>query len=85
MGFAELLTARLAELTLTQADLARHLTTNGIPTTKQSVHAWASGETRPEGWKRHAIYDYLGLTRTERATWTEALLEKRDGSPKDLA
>src|SRR5688500_17367391 len=78
MRFARLLTDRLQALDMTQVQLATHLTDRGIPTTKQSVHAWCTGETRPETWKRNTLYDVLAVPLAERADWTEALLARRD-------
>lgn len=78
-SFAELLTSRLAELGMTQVALASILSeTKGIPTTKQAVNGWCTGDTRPETWKRTAIYDVLAVPLADRAAWTDALLAKRE-------
>lgn len=82
--FDKLLSARLTELGLTQPDLAKYLTEKGIETTKQSVNGWCTGATRPQRWKRDAIYDFLGLRQRERSQWTEALLARKDPNPDDV-
>lgn len=80
MSFADLLTDRLKALDITQTALASELSERGIPTTKQSVNAWCRGETRPDAWKRVAIYDALAVPLADRPRWTDALLAKRDGT-----
>lgn len=83
MDFAARLTGRLAEIGLNQVELAKLLTRLGIPTTKQVVNQWCHGTTRPEGWKRHQLYDALAIPLEEREAWTDALLARRDGNRPD--
>src|SRR5688572_5951759 len=77
MRFAELLANRLKDLDMSQVQLAAHLTERGIPTTKQAVHLWCRGESRPETWKRITLYDVLAVPLGDRDAWTDALLERR--------
>lgn len=80
MDFAARLSGRMAELGVNQVELARLLTDRGIPTSKQVVNQWCGGSTRPEGWKRHQLFDALAIPLEERDAWTDALLARRDGN-----
>lgn len=81
--FHELLTEHLKKMqapdgedSVTQAALARELVRRCIPTTKQAVHDWCHGRSRPESWKWSTLLDALGIPFTDRERWTDALTAK---------
>lgn len=71
--FAKLLAERLKKIELGQSDLAAALAGRGIPTSRQVVHRWCAGETRPEPWKWGVLLDTLLVPAAERKGWEEAL------------
>lgn len=72
--FAEMLTHRIAELGVTNAEVARWMSvTQMIPTSREAVRLWASGATCPEPWKWQALLDALGIAINQREPWRAAM------------
>jgi hypothetical protein len=73
MTIAERMTARLNEMALGAPDLRQELERRGLIVTRQSVHAWLSGEAKPTPKNLLVIMDALVIEQRERAEWLSAL------------
>lgn len=83
--FATLLSDRLDSMDSTQAALAAELTKRSIETTRQAVHDWCQGKSRPEPWKWSTLLDALAIPMAERPRWEEALKARRTPTVNDAA
>jgi hypothetical protein len=73
MTIAERMNGRLASMKCGAPALREELARRGLAVTRQSVHAWLSGETKPTPANLLVILDALAIPMAEHAEWLSAL------------
>jgi len=73
MSIADLINARLGAMGLGAPDLRRALERRGVDITRQSIHAWLHGVTRPTPANVLVLWDVLVVPIEEREAWMAAL------------
>lgn len=73
MTIADLIKARLGAMGFGPPDLRQALARRGLEITRQSIHGWLSGETRPTPANVLLLWDVLVVPVDERETWMAAL------------
>lgn len=72
MTFPDLMRARMAATGLTPPALRHELERVGVSVTRQSIHAWLSGERTPEPRNLVALFEVLLVAAEDRRAWARA-------------
>lgn len=73
MTIADLINGRLRDMAMGAPELRKELERRGVEITRQSIHAWLSGQSRPSPANLLVLWDVLVVPMDEREAWMVAL------------